>query len=44
MPAERAVFDIAFVFDLGELVLVVFVGFVTGLQVGDLACDVLVLS
>lgn len=44
MRAERAVFDIAFVFELGELVLVVFVGVVTGLPVGDLACNVLVLG
>lgn len=44
MPAEGDVLDPVPVAELGELVLIVPVGFVTGLLVHDLACDVFVLG
>lgn len=44
MPAEGDVLDPVPVAELGELVLIVPVGFVRGLLVHDLACDVFVLG
>lgn len=44
MPAEGAVLDPVPVAELGDLALVVLVGFVTGLLVHDLACDIFVLG
>lgn len=44
MPAEGDVLDPVPVAELGELVLIVPAGFVTGLLVHDLACDVFVLG